>query len=187
MHRLWMLSLLALASPVAAQSRDACLVGRWPPFGNGAAEWLERAVPGMRASVPAQSGVLELRRDGTFAAHAATQGQVQSRHLRGDMQGRFASRGTWRGAGGHLDLVPDRQAIEGRLSVTDGARRHTQALPQGPVSPTAYAYTCAGAEMTTRMRVPGSAIPLVQRYRRLPARDAATAPPARRAPAPTTP
>jgi hypothetical protein len=187
MHRLLMPCVFALAAPAAAQSRDACLVGRWAPDGNGAAEWLQRAVPGMRASVPAQSGVLELRRDGTFVAHAATQGQVQARHLRGDMQGRFASRGTWRGASGRMDLVPERQAIEGRMSVTDGARRHTQALPQGPASPTAYAYTCAGAGLTTRMSVPGSVIPLVQRYRRLPARDAATSPPARRAPAPTTP
>lgn len=132
MHRLLMLSLLVLVPPVAAQSRDACLVGRWAPVGNGAAEWLERAVPGMRASVPVQAGVLELRRDGTYAAHAAGRGEVQSRHLRGDMQGRFAARGTWRGAAGRFELVPVHQSIDGRLAVTDGARRHAAALPQGP-------------------------------------------------------
>lgn len=187
MLRLLILLPFALASTARAQPRDPCLVGRWAPVGNGAAEWLQRAVPGMRASVPVQSAVLELRRDGMFTAYADSHGQVRAPRLRGDVQGRFASRGTWRGAAGRLDLVPRQQAIAGRLSITDGARRHTQALPQGPASPTAYAYTCAGAGLTTRMNVPGSSIPLVQRYRRLPASDAATVPPARRSPAPTTP
>ena len=43
----------------------------------------------------------------------------------------------------------------------------TIAMPRSPAQATSHEYSCRGGELETRIRIPGVADPIVQRYRRL--------------------
>lgn len=151
----------------SAAASDRCLVGRWQPDGNGAAEWMQKTMPGMRVSVDQQQGELELRADGRYVAHNRLQTRATSPGARGSAEGSFQAAGTWRAAEGHLTLVPERGGASGHMDVESrSGGRVRQALPSAAASTTRFAYRCSGERLETTLQVPGSSVPMVQRYRR---------------------
>ena len=155
---------LCAAPAVAA---DRCLVGRWQPDGNGAAEWMRKTMPGMQVSVDQQQGELELRADGRYVAHNRLQTRAASAGTRGSAEGSFQAAGTWRAAEGHLTLVPERGGASGHMDVESrSGGRVRQPLPGAPASTTRFAYRCSGERLDTTLQIPGSSVPMVQRYRR---------------------
>jgi hypothetical protein len=154
------------AAPAAAS--DRCLIGRWQPDGNGAAEWMQRTAPGMRVSVDQQQGELELRADGRYVAHNRLQTRATSQGARGTAEGSFQAAGTWRAAEGHLTLVPERGGASGHMDVESrSGGRVRQALPSAAATTTRFGYRCSGDGLETSLQIPGSGVPMVQRYRRV--------------------
>lgn len=160
------LALALVAAPAAA--RDACLVGSWSPVGNGAAEWVQRQAPGMRMAVTRQVASLELAADGSYRLQA----QVQARASGGSgasarSDGRFSARGRWTGSDGKLTLAPAASDADGHVELSSPGGGGTRfAMPDAPAQATTQDYTCRAGELETRMRIPGIADPIVQRYRR---------------------
>lgn len=160
------IAVLACAAPAFAE--DACLVGKWQPQGNAAAEWMRRNAPGTEVSVNNQSGAVEFRADGSYAAggsaDVAMSGPGGKRASTQDA--RFHSQGTWSAERGTLTLRPTRETASGRMQIAapDG-RRISVPMPTGATQPQSLRYTCNGASLETRMAIP-NATPIVQRYRR---------------------
>lgn len=161
-----LLALVLAAAPVAA--RDACLVGSWSPVGNGAAEWVQRQAPGMRMAVTRQVATLELAADGSYRLQAQVEARASGAggaSARSD--GRFSAQGRWTSSEGRLTLAPAASDGDGQVEMSSAAGAGTRfALPDAPAQPTTQEYTCRGGELETRMRIPGIADPIVQRYRR---------------------
>ena len=164
-----MIALLALAGAWAplALARDACLVGTWSPVGNGAAEWVQRQAPGMKMMIQQQAATMQLRGDGSYQMDSQIQAQASQAGMGARSQGRFSASGQWSSAGAELTLVPAKTDMDASLSMSSGKRSMPAIrLPKGEAKPTVHEYRCSGAELETRMRIPGSADPIVQRYRR---------------------
>ncbi|MGY1410831.1 MULTISPECIES: hypothetical protein [unclassified Luteimonas] len=162
--------LLVLAATVAAPhaaAGDACLAGDWSPVGNGAAEWMQRQVPGMKMAVTEQVATLHLGGDGSYSLGAQLRAEAgqQGRSARSD--GTFSAQGRWTSADGRLTLVPTASDTEGRVEMRAGDGRSTGfALPRSTAQTTVHEYACSGDTLETRMPIPGSAHPIVQRYQR---------------------
>ncbi|WP_202844981.1 hypothetical protein [Luteimonas saliphila] len=154
-----------LSSPQAL-ARDTCLVGSWSPVGNGAAEWIQRQAPGMKMAVTQQAALLRLEADGRYSLRSQVQAEAGAQGKSARSHGTFSARGTWTSADGKLSLVPSASATDGKVEIGANGRSAAMALPESTAQTTTHEYRCAGAELETRMRVPGHGDPIVQRYRR---------------------
>jgi len=162
---------LALAAPLAAASPADCLVGRWEPDGNGAAEWVQRQAPGMQMAIQQQAAELELRADGSYSAWAQVQAQAGAggSGLHGSSRAQLTARGRWSADAGTLTLVPDASASQasGSLEVGNGrGLAQKLKLPQLRPQASSQQYSCSGQLLETRTQIRGVADPVVQRYRR---------------------
>lgn len=165
---LGVLAALAAGVPAApAMARDACLVGRWTPEGNGAAEWVQRQAPGMKMLVTQQVATLRLGADGDYSLQSQVRAEAATAGVTARSDGAFTARGSWRSAGNQLTLAPAASTTDGKVELGAGNGRSTGfALPKSGVQTTVHEYVCTGDVLETRMRIPGVADPIVQRYRR---------------------
>ena len=162
-------ALLAMAGAWApsALAGDACLVGSWTPVGNGAAEWVQRQAPGMKMMVQQQVATMQLRGDGSYRLDAQVQAQAGHQGMGARSQGRFSASGQWSSRDGELTLVPVKSDMDASMVLSNGKdAAPAMKLPGGQARPTVHQYRCSGADLETRMRIPGSKDPIVQRYRR---------------------
>lgn len=160
------LAMAGLSAP-PAMARDACLVGRWSPDGNGAAEWVQRQAPGMKMMVTRQVATLRLNDDGSYSLQSQLRAESANDGLTARSDGTFSARGSWSSADGKLTLAPTASTTDGKVELGAGDGRSTGfALPRSGAQNTIHEYACAGDTLETRMRVPGVADPIVQRYRR---------------------
>ena len=165
-----MRTFLALATLTMAghvHAADTCLVGSWEPVGNGAADWVQRQSPGMKAMVQQQVASLRLEADGSFRAQAQLRSTTEVDGIRGSSNGNHATQGTWSSSGNQLTLTPSSSQNHGELSVGAGkASPLRMKLPQFKAQPSLQQYTCTATTLETRMQIRGVADPILQRYRR---------------------
>ena len=163
------LALAACLPTTPAQAGDACLVGTWSPQGNGAAEWVQRQAPGMKMAITHQVATLVLAADGSYRQQSQIQASATGQHAtsaRSDA--RFSARGRWSSEAGRLTLTPSESEMDGKVELGSGSGGGTtMALPESPAQTASHEYSCRGGELETRMKIPGIADPIVQRYRRL--------------------
>ena len=160
------LALSTVASPIRAA--DACLVGKWQPVGNAAAEWMRRNAPGIDVAAANRQGMLELRADGSYVAGGSADATASSNGMRASTRNaRFQSQGTWTAARGTLTLRPSRESMRGTMKIQgpDG-RAIEMPMPKGPAQAQGMQYACGDGELETRMPIP-NATPIVQRYKRV--------------------
>lgn len=165
---LGVLAALAAGVPAApAMARDACLVGHWTPDGNGAADWVQRQAPGMRMMVTRQVATLRLGADGDYSLQSQVRAEAANAGVAARSNGAFSARGRWHSAGNQLTLAPAASTTDGTVELAAGNGRSTGfALPKSGAQATVHEYTCRGDVLETRLRIPGVADPIVQRYRR---------------------
>lgn len=162
-----LLALVAGLSAPAAMARDTCLVGNWSPVGNGAAEWVQRQAPGMKMATPQQVASLSLHADGSYNARSQVRTEAASGTMSARSGGSFSAQGGWSSSGGQLTLTPSASSMDGSMEISAGKGPPVQLkLPKAAAQPTTYQYGCSGPALETRMRIPGVADPIVQRYRR---------------------
>ena len=162
-----LLVLVAGLSASPAMARDTCLVGHWSPVGNGAAEWVQRQAPGMKMATPQQAASLTLRADGGYSARSQMQAEATSGAMSARSGGSFSAQGGWSSSGGQLTLTPSASSMDGTMQISAGKGPPVGAkMPKAAAQPTTYQYSCSGPTLETRMRIPGVADPIVQRYRR---------------------
>ena len=158
---------LVFIAPVLAA--DACVVGKWQPLGNAAAEWMRRNAPGINVAVANQQGTLEFRADGSYVAAGSAEASASaSNGTRAQTRdARFQASGTWSASADTLTLRPARESVRGSMQMTtpDG-RSIDLPMPSGAPAVQRMAYTCAGAALETRTPMP-NATPIIQRYRRV--------------------
>ena len=163
------LALAGCLPTTPARAGDACLVGSWSPQGNGAAEWLQRQAPGMKMAVTRQAAILVLAADGSYRQQSRIQASAtgpDAASARSD--GRYSAHGRWSSEAGRLTLSPSASDVDGQVELATGDGAGTAiAMPRSPAQATSLEYTCRGDALETRVRIPGSADPIVQRYRRL--------------------
>ncbi len=158
---------LAGGCAAPAVARDACLVGSWTPLGNGAADWVRRQAPGMRMAITQQAANLRLDVDGSYRAQAQVEAEASGPSRRARSNAAYSASGSWTSADGRLTLAPATSASRGAVEVGPGDGRSSRmALPAATAQPAMQEYSCSGDTLETRMRIPGSADPIVQRYRR---------------------
>ncbi|NLW96056.1 hypothetical protein [Luteimonas wenzhouensis] len=153
----------ACAGPAAG--RDACLVGRWKPVGNGAAEWIARQGSGLRVAVHNQVASMRLDADGRYWAGSTidASSSLGGRSARGTAT--HAASGTWTSANGTLVLQPSQADSGGSVEVRAGDGRATRMpIPAQGGGALAQEYRCSGDTLETRIRIPGSNDPIVQRF-----------------------
>lgn len=163
------LALAACLPTAPAQARDACLVGSWSPEGNGAAEWVQRQAPGMKMAITQQVATLILAADGSYRLQSQIQARAtgQGSTLSARSDGRYSAQGRWSSEAGKLTLVPSASKMDSKVELASGDGAGTTiAMPESPAQTTSHEYTCRGGELETRMKIPGSADPIVQRYRK---------------------
>lgn len=162
-----LLTVAAGLSAAPAMARDACLVGRWSPQGNGAAEWVQRQAPGMKMMVTQQVATLRLGADGSYSLQSQVRAEAANDGRTARSDGTFSARGSWSSADGKLTLAPTASTTDGKVELDAGNGRSTGfPLPKSGAQNTIHAYACKGDMLETRMRIPGAADPIVQRYRR---------------------
>lgn len=158
----------ALAAAPAAAA-EACVIGKWQPLGNAAAEWMRRNAPGINVAVANQQGTLEFRADGSYVAAGRAEASASaSSGVRAQTRdARFQASGAWSASGATLTLRPARESVRGSMQMTtpDG-RRIDLPMPSGAPAAQRMAYTCDGAVLETRTPMP-NATPIIQRYRRV--------------------
>ncbi len=162
---------MALAVPVMA--RDACVVGQWEPIGNGVRDWMQQQAPAMQVSIRDQQAKIHLKADGHYATAAQAEVSAQQDELRAvTQQASYRAQGTWTADDGLLVLSPDAQNSDGKMEVSiPGGRRLRLPMPRGSMRATQLQYRCSETSLETRMSMPNSDVPVVQRYRRLAARE----------------
>ena len=164
---LCVLAMAAGLTAAPAMARDACLVGHWSPDGNGAAEWVQRQAPGMKMMVTQQVATLRLAADGSYSLDSQVRAEAANQGLTARSNGNFSARGSWGSADGKLTLAPTASTTDGKVELGSGNGRSTGfALPKSGAQNTVHEYACKGDVLETRMRIPGVADPIVQRYRR---------------------
>lgn len=172
LHRgtaLFAIFVAGIAFMVPVLAADACVVGKWQPLGNAAADWMRRNAPGINVAVANQQGTLEFRADGNYVAAGSAEASASaSNGTRAQTRdARFQASGTWSATADALTLRPAREAMSGRMQMTtpDG-RRIDLPMPSGAPAVQRMAYTCAGVTLETRTPMP-NATPIIQRYRRV--------------------